>query len=64
MPALDNKHIADIPHTPKVLYSTNIATLTPIIFITPPPGLTLIKYIQKAISEFNVVLNSYLNKYY
>ena len=56
--------MADIPHTPEELHSTDIAMLTPIAFSTPPPGLTLAERTQKAITEFNVVLDSYLNKCY
>ena len=64
MPASDDKHMADIPHTPEVLHGTDIATPTPITFTTPPPGLILTECTQKAIFEFNVVLNGYLNEYY
>ena len=64
MPALNNKYIADIPYMPEELYSINITTPTPIIFTMLLLGLILIKYTQKAIAKFNIVLNSYFNKYY
>ena len=64
MPASNDEYMADIPHTPEELHSTDIATLTPITFTTPPPGLTLTEHTQKAITEFNIVLNSYLDEYY
>jgi hypothetical protein len=64
MPASNDERMADTPHTPEVLHGTDIATPTPITFTTPPPGLTLAERTQKAITEFDVVLNSYLNEYY
>ena len=64
MPASNDERMADAPHTPEVLHGTDIATPTPTTFTTPPPGLMLAEYTQKAITKFNVVLNSYLNKYY
>ena len=64
MPASNDEYMADIPHTPEELHSTDIATPTPITFTMPPLGLTLMECMQKAIAEFDVVLNSYLNECY
>ena len=64
MPALNNEYMADILYTLEKLHNTNIVTLTPITFTTPPPGLMLTEYTQKAIAKFDIVLNRYLNKYY
>ena len=60
MPASNDVYIGkDLP-VPKVYYSTNIATLTPITFTTPPPSLTLIERTLKATAKFNAILESEL----
>ena len=64
MPASNDERMADALYTPEVLHGTDIATPTPITFTTPPPGLILTERTQKAITEFNIVFNSYLNEYY
>ena len=64
MPASNDERMADIPHTPEVLYGTDFATPTPFTFTTPPPGLTLAERTQKAISELDAVFDSYLDMCY
>ena len=64
MPASNDEGMADVPHTPEELHGTDIATPTPITFTTPPLGLILTERMQKAITESNIVFNSYLNEYY
>ena len=64
MPASNDERMADVPHTPEELHGTDIATPTPITFTTPPPRLTLAERTQKAIAEFDVILDSYLDECY
>ena len=47
---------ADAPYNPELL--------TTITFTSPPPSLTLAEYTRKAIAEFDVVLDSYLDECY
>ena len=56
MPASNDERMADALYTPEVLHGTDIATPTPITFTTPPPGLMLAEYTQKAITNLTLSL--------
>jgi hypothetical protein len=64
MPASNDMRMGEDSPTPEVLHGTDFATPTPITFTTPPPGLTLAERTQRAIAEFDVVLDSYLDVCY
>jgi hypothetical protein len=64
MPASNDVRMGEDSPTPEVLHGTDFATPTPITFTTPPPGLMLAERTQRAIAEFDVVLDSYLDVCY
>ena len=46
---------------PEVLHETDLATPSPSAFTTPPSSLTLAERTQRAIAEFDAVLDSELD---
>src|SRR5437868_10359119 len=64
MPVSNDEHMGEDAPSPNVLHGTDFATPTPITFTTPPPSLTLAERMQRAIAEFDAVLDSELDVRY
>ena len=64
MPVSNDEHMGEDAPTPNVLHGTDFATPTPITFTTPPPSLMLAERTQRAIAEFDAVLDSELDVRY
>ena len=50
--------------TPRVLHGTDLLKPTPFTFTTPPPSLTLAERAQRAVAEFDAILDSELDVNY
>src|SRR2546430_17178875 len=64
MPASSDTRMGEASPTPGVLHGTDLLKPTPFTFTTPPPSLTLAERTQRAIAEFDAVLDSELDVRY